>query len=243
MLEVVNLTKSFELHVSQVGKVYPIQGLSFHIRQGRFLGIAGPSGIGKSTILKCIFRTYMPSSGEVWYDSLHEGRVDLAQADDRQMIRLRERELGYVSQFLKVIPRVPAVDIVAERLLPLGWSQDDARREAERMLERLRIPRKLWQAFPATFSGGEQQRVNLARAFIVRPRLMILDEPTASLDRETTSAVIEMLQAMKREGTTMVGIFHDWDVMEQVADEILDITLSGGGTMRPKPAAAGAQAE
>lgn len=243
MLEVVNLTKSFELYVSQVGKVYPIQGLSFQIRRGRFLGIAGPSGIGKSTILKCVYRTYMPSSGQVWYDSLHEGRVDLAQADERQMIRLRERELGYVSQFLKVIPRVPAVDVVAERLLPLGWLQADARMEAERMLEQLRIPRKLWQAFPATFSGGEQQRVNLARAFIVRPRLMILDEPTASLDRDTTAAVVGMLQAMKREGTTMVGIFHDWEVMEQVADEILDISPTGGGTIRQERAAAAAQAE
>ncbi|MFC0331796.1 phosphonate C-P lyase system protein PhnL [Paenibacillus sepulcri] len=243
MLEVINLTKSFELHVSQVGKVYPIRELSFNVRQSRFLGIAGPSGIGKSTILKCIYRTYVPSSGQIWYDSLQEGRIDLAQADDRTMIRLRERELGYVSQFLKVIPRVPALDVVAEKLLPLGWSQTDARKEAEQMLERLRIPQKLWQAFPATFSGGEQQRVNLARAFIVRPRLMILDEPTASLDRETTSAVIEMLQAMKQEGTTMVGIFHDWDVMEQVADDILDISRSAGDDAVPDAVTAAAGAE
>ncbi|MFC4809866.1 phosphonate C-P lyase system protein PhnL [Paenibacillus sp. GCM10023250] len=243
MLEVVNLSKSFELHVSQAGKVNPIQGLSFGIGQGRFLGIAGPSGIGKSTILKCIYRTYMPSSGEIWYESLHEGRVDLAQADERQMIRLREREIGYVSQFLKVIPRVPAVDVVAERLLPFGWTPADARREAETMLEALRIPRKLWQAFPATFSGGEQQRVNLARAFIVRPRLMILDEPTASLDRDTTAAVVGMLRGMKREGTTMVGIFHDWDVMEQVADDIVDIGRAGGAAVRPEREAAAARTE
>lgn len=187
------------------------------------MGLAGPSGIGKSSILKCIYRTYLPTSGRVRFRSSMYGEIDLASADERRVAHLRKYELSYVSQFLKVIPRVSALDIVAERLLPLGYSLQAARDDAAGMLARLRIPETLWSAYPATFSGGEQQRINLARAFIVRPRLLILDEPTASLDRETTESVLELLQEMKRQGTTMIGVFHDWEIMKRVADRIFDL--------------------
>ncbi|QGQ94753.1 phosphonate C-P lyase system protein PhnL [Paenibacillus psychroresistens] len=223
MLKVTGLSKLFQLSLSHDMKVNPFQNLSFEIAKGKFMGIAGPSGIGKSSILKCIYRTYLPTSGEIKYDSAFYGPIDLAQATEREISHLRKNEISYVSQFLKVIPRVSAVDIVAEKLLPTGINIEAARLQAEEMLERLRIPRKLIQAFPATFSGGEQQRVNLARAFIVRPRLLILDEPTASLDKETKQSVLELLSEMKAQGTTMIGVFHDWDVMERIADDILDL--------------------
>ncbi|WP_373232417.1 phosphonate C-P lyase system protein PhnL [Cohnella sp.] len=223
ILKVTDLTKRFQLSLNQDMNVNPFQNLSFEVGKGKFMGIAGPSGIGKSSILKCIYRTYLPTSGEIRYESELYGSIDLAQANERQISHLRKNEISYVSQFLKVIPRVSALDIVAEKLLPSGMQLDDARIQAARMLERLRIPTKLIEAYPATFSGGEQQRVNLARAFIMRPRLLILDEPTASLDVKTKQSVLELLREMKAQGTTMIGVFHDWDVMEQISDNILDL--------------------
>lgn len=224
MLTVERLSKTFELSLTDRMVVNPFEDLSFHIPKGHFLGIAGPSGIGKSSILKCVYRTYLPSSGSIWLDSEHYGRINLATADERQILHLRRCEMSYVTQFLKVIPRVSAQDVVAERLLPRGWKLEDARAKAREMLARLRIPQTLWDAFPATFSGGEQQRVNLARALIASPRLLILDEPTASLDEQTKQIVIAILREMKEQGTTMLGVFHDWDVMGRIADDILDLT-------------------
>jgi alpha-D-ribose 1-methylphosphonate 5-triphosphate synthase subunit PhnL len=224
ILRIESLSKTFELSVSHQMKVNPFENLSFEIEKGSFMGIAGPSGIGKSSILKCIYRTYLPSAGKIWYESERYGTLDLAQASERTITHLRKNEISYVTQFLKVIPRVSALDIVAGRLLPFGRSLEEAQSEAGRMLARLRIPESLWPAYPATFSGGEQQRVNLARAFIVRPRLLILDEPTASLDQVTKESVLDILKEMKQQGTTMVGVFHDWDVMGKVADHILDLS-------------------
>lgn len=219
------MTKTFKLHLhEQALSVTPFRDLSFAVQAGEFLGIAGPSGIGKSSILKCVYRTYLPTAGEVRFDSAAYGPIDLAQATERQVSRLRKFEMGYVSQFLRVIPRVSALDIVAERLLAHGAAPDEARRKAQSMLEDLRIPQSLWSAYPATFSGGEQQRINLARAFVVRPRLLILDEPTASLDAGTKHNVLALLQQMKREGTTIVGIFHDTEFMEQIADRVFDLS-------------------
>jgi alpha-D-ribose 1-methylphosphonate 5-triphosphate synthase subunit PhnL len=197
--------------------------LSFSIEEGELLGIVGPSGIGKSSILKCIFRTYLPSAGEIRFQSEMFGAVDLASASERLINRLRQREIGYVSQFLKVIPRVAVADIVAERWLEAGLPADEAGRQARDILARLHIPRPLWEAYPATFSGGEQQRVNLARAMVVRPRLLILDEPTASLDGAAKARVLELILEMKRQGTAMIGVFHDLEFMNQAADRVLDL--------------------
>lgn len=223
MLTVQSLTKTFELSMTGKMTIHPFDNLSFEVARGQFLGIAGPSGIGKSSILKCIYRTYLPTSGSILYESELFGRLDLAKATERQIVHLRRTEISYVTQFLRVIPRVAALDVVAEKLLPKGLTMDEARLKAEDLLEKLNIPRTLWSAFPATFSGGEQQRVNLARALIARPRLLILDEPTASLDHRTKMNVLSLLRELKEEGTTMVGVFHDWEVMGQVADNILDL--------------------
>lgn len=223
MLKVQNLSKVFQLSLNNNIHVDGFENISFHVPKGKFLGIAGPSGIGKSSILKCIYRTYTPTSGNILYQSPSFGEVNLANAQERLVTRLRRNEISFVSQFLRVIPRVPAVDIVAEQLLPFGIPPEEANERAIEMLRRFRIREELFDASPATFSGGEQQRVNLARAFIKRPNLLILDEPTASLDLASKKNVLEILKEMKECGTTMVGVFHDWDVMEEIADDIMDL--------------------
>lgn len=219
MLTVENLNKQFTLHILGGKEISACRDVSFSVPQGAFLGLSGPSGAGKSTVLKCIYRTYLPSGGALRYDSASRGRVDLARLSDREMIAIRTREMGYVSQFLKVIPRVPALEVVMEPILARnGVTREEARRRAGGLLERLRIPPHLFDAYPATFSGGEQQRINIAHAVSWRPRLLLLDEPTASLDRDSVDIVLEILQELRREGTTMIGIFHDTELMEMVTD-------------------------
>ena len=194
------------------------------VPEGGFLGLSGPSGAGKSSILKCIYRTYLPTSGEVWYDSLLFGKVNLAEIADNMIIDIRHKEIGYVSQFLKIIPRVAAVDIVAEPLLMKnGMSLMEAKTSARDLLERLEIPPHLFDAYPATFSGGEQQRINIARAIIWKPRLLLLDEPTASLDSHSVSIVVALLKELRTQGTSMIGIFHDHELMTAVTDSVYRI--------------------
>lgn len=221
MLRVENLNKSFRVQILGDKQIPGCRDISFQVKAGELFALAGPSGKGKSTILKCIYRTYLPGSGSIWYDSAAYGRVDLASAPERLLLDLRNRELGYVSQFLKVVPRVSAIDLVMEPILTRnGLSRDQARARAEQLLEQLGIPQKLYDAYPATFSGGEQQRINIARAIGWRPRLLLLDEPTASLDAASIERVLELLAELRREGTTMVGIFHDQAIMEATASTI-----------------------
>jgi alpha-D-ribose 1-methylphosphonate 5-triphosphate synthase subunit PhnL len=224
MLKLENLSKSFIVHTLGGKVINGCERVSFSIGPGELLGLAGPSGSGKSSILKCIYRTYIPTSGVVHYVSEEFGPVDLTQASEHVIVRLRSREIGYVTQFLKVLPRVPAVDVVAEPLMWRGVPLEEARRNACDMLDRLRIPRVLYDAYPATFSGGEQQRVNVARAVIARPRLLLLDEPTASLDRLSVGIIVDMLRDLKKEGCTMIGIFHDRNLMESVADRAYEMS-------------------
>jgi alpha-D-ribose 1-methylphosphonate 5-triphosphate synthase subunit PhnL len=224
MLKLENLSKSFIVH-SLAGKVINgCERVTFNVEPGELLGLAGPSGSGKTSILKCIYRTYIPTSGTINYSSKEFGPIDLAQASEHTIVRLRSREIGYVTQFLKVLPRVPAVDVVAEPLLWRGVPLDEARKSAVNMLDRLRIPGALLDACPGTFSGGEQQRVNVARAVIAKPRLLLLDEPTASLDRHSVSIIVDILCDLKKVGCTMIGIFHDRDLMDSVADRIYEMS-------------------
>lgn len=217
ILRVENLCKNFTLHMLDGKTIMGCRNISFAVEEGTFLGIFGPSGSGKSTILKCIYRTYLPSSGSIRYLSRRYGKVDLARVPERQVLVLRQ-EIGYVSQFLRIMPRVSAVDVVAERLWQQGTDQEEARRTAREYLARLGVARELWDAYPVTFSGGEQQRVNLARALITRPRLLLLDEPTASLDINTKNTVLGLLQELKESGTGMVGIFHDINAARRLVD-------------------------
>ncbi|MHB8171752.1 MAG: phosphonate C-P lyase system protein PhnL [Thermincolia bacterium] len=226
ILQVKNLSKQFNLHTLNRKQINGCSNVSFELKEGQFLGIKGLSGTGKSTILKCIYRTYLPTEGQIIFNSKLVGPLDLVQADERQVLALRGREMGYVSQFLRVLPRVSALDVVAEGLVHLGKSREEAREEAARFLSRLQISTHLWDAYPATFSGGEQLRINLARSMVLRPRLLLLDEPTASLDPVTKGIVKQIILEIKASGTSMIGIFHDHDFMAQVADSIHQMTGS-----------------
>lgn len=226
ILTVTGLSKEFFLHMLGGKVISGCEQVSFTVRQGEFMSITGPSGAGKSTIIKCIYRTYRPSAGRIAYRSAAGRVVDLATIPDREVLTLRRREIAYVSQFLQVMPRVAAVDVVAEGLRRQGWTADTARQRAREYLALMGIDPELWDAYPATFSGGEQQRVNLARAIITDPRLLLLDEPTASLDGETKKVVVRVLHGLKERGTTVIGIFHDLDAMHRLADRVF--TMKGG---------------
>lgn len=226
MLKLNNLSKSFIAHTLGGKTISGCERVSFDVGPGELLGLAGPSGVGKTSILKCIYRTYLATSGTVTYASEEFGPVDLVQASEHTIVRLRSREIGYVTQFLNVLPRVPAADVVAEPLRWRGVPLDAARKSAVALLDRLHIPSTLFDACPGTFSGGEQQRVNVARAVIARPRLLLLDEPTASLDRSSVGVIVDILRELKKEGCTMIGIFHDRDLMASVADRIYEMSSS-----------------
>lgn len=221
MITVNDLSKEFTLHMLCGKTIRACRNVSFHVREGGFLGLSGASGAGKSTVLKCLYRTYIPSEGSIVYDSKILGTVDLATLSDRDVIAVRHKEMGYVSQFLHVIPRVSAVHTVMEPILAKnGVTHAEARERAEDLLRRLNIPSGLFDACPATFSGGEQQRVNIARAVSWKPRLLLLDEPTASLDRHSIGVVLGILRELRDQGTTMIGIFHDKDLMGRVTDQV-----------------------
>jgi alpha-D-ribose 1-methylphosphonate 5-triphosphate synthase subunit PhnL len=225
LLDVRRLSKTFVLHGLSDKRIIGCRDVSFRLAAGTFLAITGLSGAGKSTVLKCIYRTYLPSAGQVLYRSA-AGETDLASLDDRRVLELRRREIGYVSQFLRVVPRVSALDVVGDSLLMDGVPAAEARRAAGALLERLRLPEELWDAFPANFSGGEKQRVNVARACLARPRLLLVDEPTASLDPETKRDVVGLLRDLKRDDVTIVATLHDREVVEQLADD--ELQMEGG---------------
>ncbi len=224
MLTVERLSKNFDVHILGDKRIAGCRQISFEVNEGEFVALSGPSGAGKSTILKCLYRTYLPTEGKVRYQNQEGKEVDLARADERTVIDLRHREIGYVSQFLEVVPRVPALEVVMEPMLSRnGTNPEEAREQAEELLRSLMIPESLWDAYPATFSGGEQQRINIARALGWQPRLLLLDEPTASLDRDSVAIVLNLLKELRQRGTTMVGIFHDKNVMRATADRVISV--------------------
>jgi alpha-D-ribose 1-methylphosphonate 5-triphosphate synthase subunit PhnL len=206
LLTVTNFTKSFYIH--HLGRAIPaFQALDFTLQAGQFLLVSGQNGAGKSTLLRCLYRTYLPTSGSAVYSSLH-GEIDLARAADADIMLLRREEIGFVTQFLRPRPRVSASELVAESLYADAMTLDEARPHAEHLLSDFGVKAELWGAYPTTFSGGEQQRVNLARALIAPRRLILLDEPTASLDAAARNALVRRLTALKQDGVTFIGIFH-----------------------------------
>ena len=221
VLEVQGLQKTFELHIRGGKRVHALAGIDFAIREGEVLGLAGKSGSGKSTVMKCVYRTYLSSSGHMLFHSANGERLDLAAASEHEVLAIRRREMTYCSQFLQVIPRVPALDIVMEPMLRRGVDRLDAARQVRHICERLSLPQELWDAFPASFSGGDEQRVNIARAIVTNPRLLLLDEPTASLDVESKQAVIEMINELRAQGTSMLVITHDEYTMRKLAERRL----------------------
>ncbi|WP_428426662.1 phosphonate C-P lyase system protein PhnL [Pararhizobium sp.] len=222
-LVVSEVAKSFTMHLRDGIRLPVVNGVSFSIKKGECVVLGGPSGVGKSSILKMLYGNYGVDAGQILIE--HQGHlVDLAQAAPRAVLEVRRDTLGYVSQFLRVVPRVSALDVVAEPLVARGVDQAVARERASELLAKLNLPRELWQLPPATFSGGEQQRVNIARGFITDHAILLLDEPTASLDATNRRVVVEMIAAKKAEGVALLGIFHDEEVRDAVADRILDVS-------------------
>jgi alpha-D-ribose 1-methylphosphonate 5-triphosphate synthase subunit PhnL len=222
VLELTAVAKTFTMHLQGGIRLPVVAGVEFAVRAGECVVLAGRSGAGKSSILKMIFGTYRCDGGSIRVHA-DGGTVDVATAEPRQILRLRARTLGYVSQFLRAVPRVPTVDVVAEPLVIAGVQRDNARRRAADLLRRLNIPERLWPLPPATFSGGEQQRVNIARGFISDVPLLLLDEPTAALDAGNRAVVVDLVAEKKRRGTAVVAIVHDDDVRTAIADTVIDV--------------------
>ena len=222
MLDVNGFGKRFTIH--HLNKtMQAVEQVNFSIEKGEFIGIVGKSGSGKSTILKSIYRSYLPDAGEMMYDSARFGRIDLCQATERQMLYLRKYEIGYVSQFLNVMPRTTSRQLVEKALLEMGETESVAQIEAEKALIHFELDPKLWDTYPNTFSGGEKLRLNIAMATVKKPRLLLLDEPTASLDQQSKLKVREIIEKLKANGTTLVGIFHDIEFMEGLCDKVYDM--------------------
>ena len=217
------VSKSFTMHLRDGIRLPVVENVSFAVKSGECAVLGGPSGAGKSSILKMLYGNYAVDAGQIIVD--HTGQlIDLATATPRTVLQVRRDTIGYVSQFLRTVPRVSALDVVAEPLVSLGEPRERARERARELLARLNLPERLWSLPPATFSGGEQQRVNIARGFITPHPVLLLDEPTASLDAKNREVVVEMISGKKREGVALLGIFHDTDVREAVADTIIDVT-------------------
>ncbi len=222
-LSVRNLSKTFTMHLRD-GVVLPVVDyVHFEVQPGECAVLGGPSGAGKSSILKMVYGNYGVDAGSIVIQ--HHGQpVDLATADPRTILTLRRDSIGYVSQFLRTVPRVSALDVVAEPLVIRGVDRIEAQGRARNLLARLNLPERLWSLPPATFSGGEQQRVNIARGFITDHPVLLLDEPTASLDATNRAVVVAMISEKKAAGVALLGIFHDEDVRAKVADRIVDVT-------------------
>ncbi len=219
MISISNLSKAFTLH-NQGGAVIPVMaGAELRVAPGECVGLMGQSGAGKSTLMRMVYGNYLADAG-----SIRIGGLDVAIAAPRDIIRLRRETLGYVSQFLRVVPRVPTLDVVAEPLLQLGVPRAEAQGRAADLLARLNIPQRLWSLSPTTFSGGEQQRVNIARGFAHRYPALLLDEPTASLDATNRAVVLELILEAKAQGAAILGIFHDEGARDLVCDRVVDVT-------------------
>ena len=219
VIAVQDVSKSFTLH-NQGSAVLPVMaGASLQVAAGECVGLVGASGAGKSTLMRMIWGNYRIDGG-----SIRVAGVELAGAEARDVIALRRGTLGYVSQFLRVVPRVPTLDVVAEPLLTLGVARADAVGRARALLARLNIPERLWTLSPTTFSGGEQQRVNIARGFIHDWPVMLLDEPTASLDAVNRAVVLDLILQAKARGAAILGIFHDEGARAAVCDRLVDVT-------------------
>jgi alpha-D-ribose 1-methylphosphonate 5-triphosphate synthase subunit PhnL len=218
MIALRGVAKDFTLH-TQGGVVIPVlSGAAIEVRAGECVALVGPSGAGKSTLLRMVWGNYLAQAGQILV-----GGTDVARASPREILRLRRDTLGYVSQFLRVVPRVPTVDVVAEPLLALGVPAVESRARAEALLRRLNIPERLWTLSPTTFSGGEQQRVNIARGFVHGFPALLLDEPTASLDPANRAVVLGLIAEAKARGAAILGIFHDAEARARVCDREVDV--------------------
>jgi alpha-D-ribose 1-methylphosphonate 5-triphosphate synthase subunit PhnL len=223
MIDITNAEKTFTMHLQGGIRLPVVRGVTFQVNAGECVVLAGPSGAGKSSILKMIFGNYRCDGGRI--DIRHRGNViDLAKAEPREVLSVRRETIGYVSQFLRAVPRVATMDVVAEPLIVTGTTREEARGRACDLLRCLNIPERLWTLPPATFSGGEQQRVNIAAGFISDHPILLLDEPTASLDAANRKVVINLIGKKKRAGVAIVAIVHDDEIRRLIADRMVDVT-------------------
>ncbi|MDR9393702.1 phosphonate C-P lyase system protein PhnL [Roseovarius sp. SYSU LYC5161] len=219
MIEIENLTKTFTLHNQGGAVIRVMEGACLAVGQGECVGLVGASGSGKSTLMRMIHGNYLANGG-----CIRVGETEVSGATPREILRMRRETLGYVSQFLRVVPRVPTLDVVAEPLRATGMSAEPARATAADLLGQLNIPRALWSLSPTTFSGGEQQRVNIARGFAYRYPVLLLDEPTASLDAGNREVVMGLIEDAKARGAAILGIFHDEAARSRLCDRMIDVT-------------------
>lgn len=223
-LDLIAAAKTFTMHLQGGVRLPVVTDVTFSVAPGECVALTGPSGAGKSSILKMIYGTYKCDAGQIRVR--HDGgAIDIASAPPRSILRLRQTVIGYVTQFLRAVPRVPTIDIVADALPANGEPRDAARAKAANLLTRLNVPERLWNLAPGTFSGGEQQRVNIARGFLPDLPVLLLDEPTASLDAHNRAVVIDLVAEKKRNGTAIVCIAHDDEVRDAIADRVVDIAL------------------
>jgi alpha-D-ribose 1-methylphosphonate 5-triphosphate synthase subunit PhnL len=222
ILNIEKLCKSFFLH--EQGKFVPsVANLNLALFPGQLAALIGPTGCGKTSVLKCVYRTYLPTSGRIEYLSANGRVVELATANEQQILDLRKEEIGFVTQFLIAVPRQSALDVVAQPLYARGITRENGREAARSLLSRLRVPERLWSLSPLTFSGGEKQRINFARGMISGARLLLMDEPTASLDPATRQSVVDMIKEMKSSGTALLAVFHDPGIVEALAEHIIEL--------------------
>ncbi|EIX5947655.1 phosphonate C-P lyase system protein PhnL [Salmonella enterica] len=219
MIRVENVSKTFVLHQQNGARLPVLQNTTLEVKNGECVVLHGHSGSGKSTLLRSLFANYLPDEGHIHIRHGDEW-VDLVQAPARKVLEVRRTTIGWVSQFLRVIPRIPTLEVVMQPLLDLGVPREQCAAKAASLLIRLNVPERLWHLAPSTFSGGEQQRVNIARGFIVDYPILLLDEPTASLDDNNSAAVVALITEAKARGAAIVGIFHDKAVRDRVADRL-----------------------
>lgn len=219
MILIEDLSKSFTLHNQGAAVIPVMEGASLSVAPGECVGLTGQSGAGKSTLMRMVWGNYLAAGGRIMV-----GVIDVATASPREIIALRRDRLGYVSQFLRVVPRVPTLEVVAEPLLALGTPPETAKARAAELLRQLNIPERLWGLSPTTFSGGEQQRVNIARGFAHPYPALLLDEPTASLDATNREVVLRLIEEAKARGAAILGIFHDEAARARVCDRLVDVT-------------------
>jgi alpha-D-ribose 1-methylphosphonate 5-triphosphate synthase subunit PhnL len=223
MIDISHAQKTFTMHLQGGVELPVLRGVCFQVKAGECVVLSGPSGSGKSSILKMIYGNYRCDGGRIGIRH-HGVEVDLAKAEPRQILGLRRDTIGYVSQFLRAVPRVATIDVVAEPLIANGAPRPYARERAAGLLRCLNIPERLWALPPSTFSGGEQQRVNIARGFISELPILLLDEPTASLDAVNRAVVVDLIDEKKRAGVAMLAIVHDDEIRAAIADRIVDVT-------------------
>ena len=223
VIELYGVAKNFIMHLQGGVRLSVVADVAFAVKAGECVVLDGPSGVGKSSVLKMIFGSYRCNAGHIFVEQ-GTASTDVVRASPRHVLALRENTVGYVSQFLRAVPRVPAIDVVAEPLVINGAVRDAARKRAGELLRRLNIPAPLWELPPATFSGGEQQRVNVARGLLPERPILLLDEPTASLDAANCAVVMDLIAEKKRRGTAIVAVVHDPNVRNRIADRVIDLT-------------------